>query len=168
MPDRPILPEPTSNQGEGRFRADPAAYLGSLFIGELGDLLGELPEPTRVALMRELSERGPAWAKLPGDWPQLPRRTLRENLDDRRAARRPLPPGVLQQWRVESGRVADQLAQRRRTGAIAERRVAEALRAWATDRDLADPQRLLDPPTRPADRPHRWPGPERDPGRDER
>jgi hypothetical protein len=72
MPDRPTLPEPTGDQGDARFRADLAAYLNSLFLHELGDLLGELPEPTRVALMQELSERGPAWARLPEDWPQLP------------------------------------------------------------------------------------------------
>jgi hypothetical protein len=51
MPDRPSLPEPTSDQGEARFRADLAAYLNSLFLHELGDLLGELAEATRVALM---------------------------------------------------------------------------------------------------------------------
>jgi hypothetical protein len=51
MPDRPTLPEPASEQGEAGFRADLADYLNSLFIHELGELLGELPEPTRVALM---------------------------------------------------------------------------------------------------------------------
>jgi hypothetical protein len=56
------------------------AYLDSLPLGELADLLGALPEPTRVALMYELSQRGPAWARLPEEWPQLPtrRRSLRE------------------------------------------------------------------------------------------
>jgi hypothetical protein len=73
------MPEPTGDQGAAQFRADLAAYLDSLFLHELADLLGELPEPTRVALMHELSERGPAWAKLPEDWPQLPRRSLRES-----------------------------------------------------------------------------------------
>jgi hypothetical protein len=92
MPDRPILPEPTSDQGAARFRADLVAYMDSLFLGELADLLGELPKPTRVALMYELSERGPAWAKLPQDWPQLLRRSLREQLADRRASRRPPSP----------------------------------------------------------------------------
>jgi hypothetical protein len=62
----------------------------------LGDLLGELPEPTRVALMHELSERGPIWARLPDDWPQLPRRTLRQAVADRRGPPlspvRPAPP----------------------------------------------------------------------------
>jgi len=74
MPDRPSLPEPISDQGEARFRADLAAYLNSLFLHELADLLGELPEATRVALMHELSERGPGWARLPEGWPRLPRR----------------------------------------------------------------------------------------------
>jgi hypothetical protein len=101
-------------------------------------LLGELPEPTRVALMQELSERDPAWARLPEDWPQLPRRSLREQLADRRAARRRPPPEQLRRWRAEADRVAEQLGRQRRTGAVAERRVAEALRAWATSRDLVD------------------------------
>jgi hypothetical protein len=65
MPDRPNLPEPTGDQGEARFRADLAAYLNSPFLHELAELLGELPEANRVALMVELSERGPAWARLP-------------------------------------------------------------------------------------------------------
>jgi hypothetical protein len=88
MPDRPTLPEPISDQGAARFRADLAAYLNSMFLHEPGELLGELPEPTRVALMDELSEHGPAWAKLPEDWPLLP---LREQL----AARRPPSPEQL-------------------------------------------------------------------------
>jgi hypothetical protein len=160
---------PERPAGEARFRADLVAYLNSLFLHELSELLGELHEPTRVALMHELSERGPAWAKLPDSWPQLPRRSLRQALADRRASRRPLPPEVLQRWRVESARVADQLAQRRRTGAVAERRVAEALRAWATERDVqTDQQHPLDPPARPADHSPRWRGEDRDLGREER
>ena len=48
---------------------------------------------TRVTLMHELSDRGPSWARLPVTWPQHPdaehlgRRSLREVLADRRAAR---------------------------------------------------------------------------------
>ncbi len=48
---------------------------------------------TRVTLMHELSDRGPAWASLPVTWPKHPdaehlsRRSLREVLADRRAAR---------------------------------------------------------------------------------
>jgi hypothetical protein len=40
MPDRPTLPEPTGDQGAAQFRADLAAYLDSLFLHELADLLG--------------------------------------------------------------------------------------------------------------------------------
>jgi hypothetical protein len=164
MADRPTLPEPTGDHGAARFRADLAAYLNSLFLHELGDLLGELPEGTQVALMVELSERGPAWARLPDTWPQLPRRTLREQLADRRAARRPPPPEQLRRWRAEAERAADQLSRQRRGGALAERRLAEALRAWASNRDPAtDQQQSLE---RPADRSHRWRGEDRD--RDER
>jgi hypothetical protein len=32
MPDRPTLPDPTSGQGEQRFRADLVAYLDSLSV----------------------------------------------------------------------------------------------------------------------------------------
>jgi hypothetical protein len=117
MPDRPTLLEPTSDQGGSRFRADLTAYLNSLFLHELADLLGELPEPTRVVLMHELSERGPAWAKLPQDWPQLPRRSLREQLADRRAARWPPSPEQLRRWRAEADRAADQISRQRRSGA---------------------------------------------------
>jgi hypothetical protein len=92
MPDRPTLPEPISDQGAARFRADLAAHLNSMLLHEPAELLGVLPEPTRVALMHELSERGPAWAKLPEDWPQLPRWSLRERLAARRSARRPRRP----------------------------------------------------------------------------
>jgi hypothetical protein len=52
MPDRPTLPDPTSDQGEARFRADLVAYLDGLPIVELAELLGELPsrrpEPLRL------------------------------------------------------------------------------------------------------------------------
>jgi hypothetical protein len=56
--------------GEQRFRVDLAVSLDSLFIHELAELLGEPSEPTRVAPTHELSERGPAWARLPEDGPQ--------------------------------------------------------------------------------------------------
>jgi len=92
-----------------------------------------------VALMVEMSERGPAWARLPQAWPQLPRRSLREQLADRRAARRRPTPEQLRRWRAEADQAADQLAHKRRSGAVAERRVAEALRAWATSRDTRRP-----------------------------
>jgi hypothetical protein len=169
MPDRPTLPEPTGDQGAARFRADLPAYLNILFLHELGDLLGELPEAARVALMYELSERGPAWARLPQDWPQIPRRTLREQLADRRAARRPPSPEQLRRWRAEADRAADQLSRQCRSGAVAERRVAEALRAWASSRDPAEQrqQREEPPPGRPP-RARDWPGQDRRHGRDYR
>jgi hypothetical protein len=66
------------------------------------------------------------------------RRSLREQLADRRAARRRPPPEQLRRWRAEANRAAEQLGRQRRTGAVAERRVAEGLRAWATSRDLVD------------------------------
>ena len=98
-----------------------------------------------MALMVELSERGPAWARLPQDWPQLPGRSLREQLADRRAARRPPSPQQLRRWRAEADRAADQFSRQRRSGAVAERRVAEALRAWATSHDPAEHQQRQDP-----------------------
>jgi hypothetical protein len=118
----PIPADPTGSErtdSEAQFRADLAAYLDSRFI----DKLGELPEPTRVALMHELSERGPAWARLPKGWPQLPRRNLRE------AVATAVPPAApaaeqLRRWQVEADRVADQLARQRRSGAVTEPRVA--------------------------------------------
>jgi hypothetical protein len=47
MPDRPTLPDPDSDQGKARSRADLTARLDSLFLQELG----ELPESTRMALL---------------------------------------------------------------------------------------------------------------------
>jgi hypothetical protein len=44
MPDEPIHPEQL--QGERRLRADLVAYLDSLLIDQLRELLGKLPEPT--------------------------------------------------------------------------------------------------------------------------
>jgi hypothetical protein len=72
MPDRPILPEPTGDQGAAQIGTDLVAYLDSLLLHDLADLLGELPEPTRVARPARAVERGPAWARLPEDWPQPP------------------------------------------------------------------------------------------------
>jgi hypothetical protein len=85
-----------------------------------------------MALMHEPSERGPDWARLPADWPQLPsqRRSLGQVVAERRAARRPISAEGLRRWQAEYAWVADQLARRQRAGAVAERRVAEALRAW--------------------------------------
>jgi hypothetical protein len=132
MPADPTRPEHLS--GEQRFRADLVAYLDSLPVGELAGLLCELPVMTRVTLMHELSDRGPAWARLPVTWPQHPdaehmgRRSLREVLADRRAARAahrtgpPLADPDSDRW------VTGWLARRRLAGAVAERRLAEALR----------------------------------------
>jgi len=134
MPDSPTHPEHQS--GDQQLRVDLVAYLDSLPVGELAGLLGELPVMTRVSLMHELSDRGPSWARLPATWPQHPdaehmgRRSLREVLADRRAARtadRTGPPPPLadpggDRW------VAQWLARRRLAGAVAERRLGEALR----------------------------------------
>jgi hypothetical protein len=133
MPADPTRPEPRS--GQQRFRADLVAYLDSLPVGELAGLLGELPV-TRITLMHELSDRGPAWARLPVTWPQHPdahlmgRRSPREVFADQRAARaarRAGPPAPLadaggDRW------ITQWLARRRLAGAVAEQRLAEALR----------------------------------------
>jgi hypothetical protein len=92
------------------------------------------------------------------------RRSLRELVADRRAARAarhtgPLPPG-LAEWLADRQRQAEQHTDQRRVGAVAERRVAEALRAWATDPDLAlGPEHPGDPP---AEQERDWQGEERD------
>lgn len=111
------------------------------------------------------SERGPAWARRPDSWPQLPRWTLRERLADRRAARRPLTLERLRRLQAEADRVADQ----RHRGAVAERRPAEALRAWATSRDPTDDHQQPQREEPPAGRPHRsrdWPSQDRGHGPD--
>jgi hypothetical protein len=152
MPDSPTHPEYLS--GEQRFRADLVAYLDSLPVGDLAGLLCELPVMTRVTLMHELSDRGPAWARLPVTWPQHPdaehlgRRSLREVFADRRAAsaaRRSGPPLPLadpggDRW------VTGWLVRRRLAGAVAERRLAEALRRPAPP----GPARLSEAQTIPA------------------
>jgi hypothetical protein len=134
MPDSPTHPEPLS--GEQRFRADLVTYLDSLPVGELAALLCELPVMTRVALMHELSDRGPAWARLPVTWPLHPdaehmgRRSLREVLADRHAARAACRSGPPQPLADLGGDrwITQWLARRRLAGAVAERRLAEALR----------------------------------------
>jgi hypothetical protein len=76
-----------------RFRADLAGYLRGLSGPELADLLDGLPDPVTVDLIGELAARGPAHARLPATWPGHPdtellrRRSLREVVADRRAAR---------------------------------------------------------------------------------
>jgi hypothetical protein len=165
MPADPIHPDQLD--GQARFRADLAAYLDSLSVGELAELLGELPsrrqQPLQLGvLIIALKERLPDGYKLlpptgqPGPH-EGRRRTLREVVADRgaaRAAQHTVPP--------PSG-LAEQHADRRRAGAVAKRRVAEALRTWATDPDpAADRQEPGDPPAEPADRERDRQGQERD------
>jgi hypothetical protein len=62
MPNDPIYPDHLG--GEQRFRADLAAYLDSLPVSELAELLGELPgrrqQPLQLSvLMVALNERLP-------------------------------------------------------------------------------------------------------------
>jgi hypothetical protein len=116
------------------------AYLDSLPVHELGELLSELPssrqEPLQLGvLMVALNERLPDAHKL-------------------------LPP----EWLADRQRLADHHATRRRAGAVAERRVAEALRAWATDGDpAADHQEHGDQEHGELpDRSRDWQGEERD------
>jgi hypothetical protein len=73
------------------------------------------------------------------------------------------PPSGLAEWLADRQQQADQDATRRHAGAVAERRVAEALRAWAIDREpTADRQEHGDPPAEPADRERDRQGEERD------
>ncbi|MDF2741418.1 MAG: hypothetical protein K0S88_2788 [Actinomycetia bacterium] len=86
MPDDPTRPDAIA--GEAWFRADLAAYLDSLPVHQLGELLGELPssrqEPLRIGvLMVALNERlSDAYKLLPPAGQPGPhegrRRSLRE------------------------------------------------------------------------------------------
>jgi hypothetical protein len=150
MPVDPIHPDQLA--GEQRFRADLVAYLDSLPIGELAELLGELPrsrqEPLGLGvLMIALNERLPDSFKLlpPAGHPgptEGRRRSLRELVAERRAARAAQHAGLsspgLAEWLAARQRQADQHAERARAGAVGERRVAEALRTRASDQDPAD------------------------------
>jgi hypothetical protein len=127
-----------------RFRADLAGYLHGLPAPELADLLDGLPDPVTVDLIAALAARGPASARLPDTWPGHPdsefmrRRSLREVVSDRRAARAARlagpPPGAT---------LADRLTNRpsvtrpSRDPAV-ERRLGEALRGRTTERDDQD------------------------------
>jgi hypothetical protein len=153
---------PDQLDGRARFRADLAAYLDSLPIGELAELLAELPssrqEPLGLGvLMIALNERLPDSYKLlpPAGHPgsgEGRRRSLRELVAARRAARRAgPPPSELADWLAERQQQADLRAERTRAGVVAERRVAEALRARAADSDPAGYQHHGDPPAAPAD-----------------
>jgi hypothetical protein len=100
MPADPVHPGQLG--GQARFRADLAAYLDSLPIGELAELLGELPstrqQPLQLGvLMIALNERLPDSYKLlpPAGHPgpgEGRRRTLRQVVADRRAPARPSTP----------------------------------------------------------------------------
>jgi hypothetical protein len=159
MPDDPIHPDQLDSQGW--FRADLVAYLDSLPVGELAELLGELPrgrqQPLQLAvLMVALNERLPDAYKLlpPAGHPgpgEGRRRSLRELVADRRAARTgrhpDAPASGLAEWLADRQRQADLHAERARAGAVGERRVAETLRARATDPDpAAGCQEPDDPP----------------------
>jgi hypothetical protein len=121
MPADPIHPGQLA--GQQRFRADLVAYLDSLPVGELAELLGELPgirqEPLRLGvLMVALNERLPDAYKLlppaghPGPYKGR-RRSLREVVTDRRAARNAGPPSSgLAEWLAGRQRRADQHAER--------------------------------------------------------
>jgi hypothetical protein len=153
--------------GEARFRADLVAYLDSLPVHELADLLGELPssrqEPLQLGvLMVALNERLPDAYKLlppagqPGPY-EGRRRSLRELVADRRAARTSRhagpPPSGLAERLADRQQQADRHAERARAGTVAERRVAETLRTRATDPDpAAGRQEHGDPPAEPPDR----------------
>jgi hypothetical protein len=93
---------------------------------------------------------------------------LREVGADRRAARTSRhadePASGLAEWLADRQQQAEQLTDRRRAGAVGERRVAEALRAVATDRDPAGGHQEHAEP--PGGRPD-WQGEERDSEREE-
>jgi hypothetical protein len=161
MPDNPLHPDQLG--GERRFRTDLVAYLDSLSALELAELLGELPssrqEPLRLGVvMVALNERLPdAYKLLPPAGQPGPhegrRRSLREPVADRcaaRAAHRIGPPPLgLAEWQADRQRQAEQHADRRHAGAVAERRVAEALRAGASDPNpAAGHQERSEPPGR--------------------
>jgi|SRR6266508_3893668 len=159
MPADPSHPDQLA--GAARFRAGPVAYLDSLPVHELAHRLGELPsnhqQPLQLGvLMIALNERLPDAFKLlsPAGYPvpgEGRRRSLREVVADRRAARTAHragpPPSGLAEWLADRQQQADLHADRRRAGAVAERRVAEALRTQATDQDpAAGHQEHGDPP----------------------
>jgi hypothetical protein len=163
MPVDPIHPDQLD--GEQRFRADLVAYLDSLPVGELAALLGELSsrrqQPLQLGvLLAALNERLPDASKLlpPAGHPgprEGRRRSLREVVADRRAARtsrhHDAPASGLAEWLADCQRQADLQAERARAGAVAERRVAEALRTRAADAEPAAGRREpSDPPIEPS------------------
>jgi hypothetical protein len=175
MPTDPIYPDQLD--GDQRFRADLVAYLDSLPVTKLADLLGELPgsrqEPLQLGvLMVALNERLPDAFKLlpPAGHPgpgEVRRRSLREVVVDRRAARTAQhtgpPASGLAEWLADRQRQADLHVERARAGAVGERRVAEALRTRASDPDPVGGRREPgSPPAEPAERERDQQGQERD------
>jgi hypothetical protein len=132
-----------------RFRADLAGYLAERSGPELAELLQRLPDQIKADLIAELAERGPTWLRLPPTWPGHPdaehyrRRSLREVVADRRAARAarragPPPGSSLQDWlqvRPHASLPADPGR---------ERRLGEALRSHATQRQEQDERTEMD------------------------
>jgi hypothetical protein len=144
MPADPIHPDQLN--GEQRFRAGLVAYLDGLPVDQLAELLGELPsrrQPLGLGvLMVVLNERLPDASKLlpPAGQPgpgEGRRRSLREVVADRRAARASRHPDApapgLGQWLADRQQQAEQDAERARPGAVGKRRVTEAPRTRATD-----------------------------------
>jgi hypothetical protein len=149
MPADPIHPDQL--HGDQRLRADLVAFLDSLPVGELAELLSELPRSRQQplglgVLMIALNERLPDSYKLlpPAGHPgpgEGRRRSLREVVADRRAARTgrhpDAPASGLAGWLTDRQQQADLDAEPARAGAVGERRVAEALRTRASDPDPA-------------------------------
>jgi len=122
-----------------RFRADLAGYLRGLPGPELADLLAGLPDPVKVDLIAALAARGPAHARLPDAWPAHPdtellrRRSLREVVADRRAARAarragPPPGAALAGWAANRP-----LVTRPTRDPAVQRRLGEALHGRAAE-----------------------------------
>jgi hypothetical protein len=129
-----------------RFRADLASYLRGLSGPELADLLDGLPDPVKVDLIGELAARGPASARLPEAWPGHPdaefmrRRSLREAVADRRAARQAGPPPgtTLTDWATNSP-----LITRPTEDPAVQRRLGEALHGRAAEPAERDERAVL-------------------------
>jgi hypothetical protein len=143
MPADPI--HPNQLHGPARFHADLVAYLDSLPINDLAELLDKLPSKRQQplglgVLMIALNKRLPDGYKLlpPAGHPgpgEGRRRSLRQVVADRRAARAAQhagpPPSGLAEWLADRQQQADLHAERARAGAVGERREAEALRTRA-------------------------------------
>jgi hypothetical protein len=174
MPADPIYPDQLG--GQQRFRADLVAYLDSLPVGELAELLGgAAPQPSAAAGVGRADDRAERAAarrlqaaatgrpSRPGEGR---RRSLRDLVADRRAARTSRhagpPPSGLAEWLADRQRLADLYGDRRRAGAVAERRVAEALHALAADPDAAAGRQEHDPRAGPPEQRRGWQGQERD------